>query len=288
MSRAQHKDVTLGGVNVHYVQAGQGPVVLLLHGLGASWVTWSRNIVPLAEAGFTAVALDMPGHGDSDKPDHWDYDPAGGAELVHDFSRALGAERVSLVGNSAGGLTAALFALEHPGIVDRLVLVASGGLTKRAYLFLRMVSLPVLGSLIYRPWLHRKMGVNKRIFYRPPPFLDEVLPELRRVHALPGSRLAVLRSIRASVSYFGLKGQHRIVNRLKALPIPLMTVWGENDIVVSVSHAEMFRRELPLSTVHTMPECGHWPHMEKPDDFNDLLNAFLKGTPVGGSGPAGG
>ena len=288
MRREEHKDVTLKGVNVHYVQVGQGPVVLLLHGLGASWVTWHRNILPLAEAGFNAVALDMPGHGDSDKPDHWDYDPESVAELVHDFSRALGAERFSLVGNSAGGLTAALLALEHPEKVDRLVLVASGGLGKRAYLFLRMVSLPVLGSLIYRPWLHRKMGVNKRIFYRPPPFLDEVLPELRRVHALPGSRRAVLRSVRASVNYFGLKGQTRIVNLLKGSPISLMTVWGENDIVVPVSHAEMFRRELPRSTVHTLPECGHWPHMEKPDDFNALLAAFLKGTPVVGSGPAGG
>lgn len=288
MRRLEHKHISLGGMKVHYVQSGHGPLVLLLHGLGASWVTWQRNIFPLSEAGFTAVALDMPGHGDSDKPHHWSYDPLSGAELVHEFCRALGAERMSLVGNSAGGLTAALVALEHPEKVDRLVLVASGGLAKWAHLFFRIVSLPVLGSIVYRPWLHQKMGVTKRIFYRPPPFLNEVLPELRRVQSLPGSRRAVLRSIRASVNYFGLKGQHRIVSRLKDLPIPLMTVWGENDVVVSVSHANMFRQEMPLSTVHTMPECGHWPHMEKPDGFNALLTAFLKSSPVGGSGSSGG
>ena len=288
MCPAEHKNITLGGIKVHYVQAGHGPLVLLLHGLGASWVTWHLNIGALAEAGFTAVALDLPGHGDSDKPSNWSYHPADQVKLVHEFSLALGADRVSVVGNSAGGLIAALFALEYPEEVERLVLVASGGLGKRAYWFLRMLSQPVLGDLLYQQWLHRKLGIPKRIFYHPPRSLDQVLPELRRVNALPGSRRAVLRSIRANVKYFELKEQRRVVDRLKDFPSPLMTVWGENDIVVSVSHAEMFRRDLPNSPIYTIPECGHWPHMEHADHFNSLLTAFLKDAPVDCSGRAGG
>ena len=140
---AEHKYISVSGINLHYVGAGQGPVVLLLHGLGTSWVTWQRNIEPLADAGFTVLAPDLPGHGDSDKPEGWSYDPLSCARLVYDFARALGAERFSLVGNSAGGLMAALLALEHPEHVEHLVLVASGGLTKRARLFLEAVSLPV-------------------------------------------------------------------------------------------------------------------------------------------------
>ena len=73
MQPAEHKNLVLDGVKVHYVRAGEGPVVLLLHGLGTSQVTWYRNIEPLAAAGFTVLAPDLPGHGDSDKPDHLSY-----------------------------------------------------------------------------------------------------------------------------------------------------------------------------------------------------------------------
>ena len=288
MDRARHKNIVLKGVDVRYVHAGQGPVVLLLHGLGASMVTWSRNIEPLAEAGFTVLALDLPGHGDSDKPGHLSYDPIGGAHLLHDFSRALGVERLSLVGSSAGGLMVGLFALEHPEIVDRLVLVGSGGLGKRVSWFLRFISLPVLGEIFYQPWIHNKMRTTRKIFYRHPPFLEEVLRELHRVRSLPGSRRAALRAIRSSINYFGLRRHRYIVDRLKESPVPLMTVWGEQDIIIPISHADWIRRELPNSTVLTMPECGHWPHMEKPDEFNHLLTTFLRHATVDGTGPAGG
>ena len=288
MDRAQHKDIVLNGVKVRYVQAGQGPVVLLLHGLGASLITWRRNIYPLAHAGFTVLAPDLPGHGDSDKPPHLSYDPISGAQLLHDFARELGVERLSLVGSSAGGLIVGLLALEHPEMVDRLVLVGAGGLGKRVSWFLRMISLPVLGELFYQPWIHQTMGTTKRIFYNHPPGMDEVLRELHRVRSLPGARRAALRSIRSSVNYFGLRRQRYIVDRLKESPVPLLTVWGEKDIIIPISHADMIRRELPNSTVYTMPECGHWPHMEKPEEFNLLLTDSLKSTPADGTGIAGG
>ena len=81
------KTVTIRGVNVRYVQTGEGPVVVLVHGMGASLVTWGQNIAPLAEAGFTLVALDLPGHGDSDKSDRVGYDPVSMAGLVKEFGR---------------------------------------------------------------------------------------------------------------------------------------------------------------------------------------------------------
>ena len=151
MQQAQGKRVLLRGVNVNYVEAGEGPAILLLHGLGTSLVTWSRNIAPLVEAGFKVLALDLPGCGDSDKPKYLSYDPVAGAWLIQQFISALGVERLSLVGNSAGGLIVSLFALSYPEKVDRLVLVGSGGLGYRVSWFLRIASLPVLGDLIYHP-----------------------------------------------------------------------------------------------------------------------------------------
>ena len=126
------------------------------------------------------------------------------------------------------------------------------------------------------------------MFHGPPPFLGELLTELHRIRRLPGSREATLKSIRSSVGYFGFKERHRIVVRLKEVPAPLLTVWGEKDIVVSVSHAEIFRQVLPEGRIHVFPECGHWPQLEKHEDFNTLLTAFLKGAPASGSGPTGG
>ena len=86
----EHKTIALNGVKIHYVQAGQGPVVLLLHELGSSLDTWRRNLEPLANAGFTVLAPDMPGHGDSEKPDDLDYGPRNAVDFTGQFLRALG------------------------------------------------------------------------------------------------------------------------------------------------------------------------------------------------------
>ncbi|MCI0900653.1 MAG: alpha/beta fold hydrolase, partial [Chloroflexi bacterium] len=112
MQRAEQKSATVWGLDIRYVEAGDGPVVVLLHGLAASLLTWYCNIDVLAGAGYRVIAPDLPGYGDSDKPSHLDYSPDSAADFVYDFSQELGLEKFSLVGSSAGGLIAGLFALE--------------------------------------------------------------------------------------------------------------------------------------------------------------------------------
>ena len=275
----EHKTVNLDGVNVHYVEAGVGPALVLVHGLGASHVTWHENIQPLADAGFRVFAPDLPGHGDSDKPESINYDPLAGADLIDSFLTAAGVERAALVGNSAGGLVAALYALEHPKRVERLILVAAGGLGRDMTWFLRLVSLPVLGEIIYQPWLQSVGQLNRKmLFHRTPPIADEVFSELDRVRSLPGSQRALLRSIRSSINYAGLREQRFILDRLTQLEMPVLTIWGENDLILPVEHASSVRNALPSSLVKTIPECGHWPQMEKAAEFNQLLTLFLEGA----------
>ena len=273
-----HRTVNLDGLNVHYVEAGQGPSLVLVHGLGASHVTWYENIQPLADAGFRVFAPDLPGHGDSDKPESISYDPMAGAQLIDRFLSAVNVPKASLVGNSAGGLVSALYALEHPQRVERLVLVAAGGLGREMNWFLRLCSLPLLGEIVYQPWLQSMGQLNRRmLFHRPPASADQVFSELDRVRSLPGSRRATLRSLRSSINYWGLREQRFIVDRLDQLEMPVLTVWGENDLILPVEHASSVRDALPNSVVKTLPECGHWPQMEKSDEFNQLLTLFLEG-----------
>ena len=280
MQRAEHKSINVWGLNVRYVdtgEAGGGPGMLLLHGLAASLLTWYCNIYVLADAGYRVIAPDMPGYGDTDKPSHLDYDPVSAADFVYDLSQVLGLEKFSLVGSSGGGLVSGLFALEHPEMVEKLVLVGSGGFGRKVSWFLRLMSVPVLGDLVYQPWLNNKMGVSKYLFYRPPAILEQLLPEMERVKLLPGARAVMLRSVRSNINVRGLRKEGFTLERLKVSPVPLMTIWGAEDIIIPVSHAEAVRRELPASVVRVIPECGHWPQMEKPDQFNPMLTDFLRG-----------
>lgn len=254
MQRAEYNTTSVWGLNVRYVdtgKAGEGPVVLLLHGLADSLISWYCNIDFLADAGYRVIALDLPGFGESDKPSHLEYDPGSAADFVYDFCQELGIEKLSLVGNSAGGLIAGLFALEHPTVVEKLVLVDSAGLGRKVSWLLRAISVPILG---------------------------ELLPEMGRIKLLPGASMATVRSIRSSINLRGLRPKWQILSRLKQSEVPLMVIWGADDFIIPVIHAEAARRELPQCDVRVLPEFGHWPQMEKPSVFNPLVADFLNTT----------
>jgi pimeloyl-ACP methyl ester carboxylesterase len=278
MEGCQKTFVTRAGINVRYLEAGEGPAVLLVHGLATSKVTWYCNIDALVSGGYRVLALDLPGHGDSDKPKDLKYEPAGAVELIRQFLVELELDRVSLVGNSAGGLLVGLFSLAYPQQVEKLVLVAPGGLGRHVTWLLRFLSVPMLGELFYQPRLQSPMNLARRIFFRPPAILAEVLPEMDRVRNLPGSRHAAIQSIRSSVNLLGQRRKSYILDRLRDLKPPLLTIWGEEDAILPVSQAAAVRRALPRSVTRVIPECGHWPHMEKAEQFNELLVQFLDGS----------
>ena len=286
MQRARIEDLLVGGINVRYAVAGEGPVVLLVHGLATSMITWHCNIDAVADAGFTVIAIDLPGYGDSGLPVHLDYAPDTAAHFLADFTAELGVERFSVVGNSAGGLIAGLTALEYPERVEKVALVCPAGLGRRLSWPLRLISIPVVGELIYQPRMLGKAAVARRIFYRPPDFLDDILPEMLRVRCLPHAPHVMLQSVRSGVNLMGLRPEHNLLGRLGGLRAPLLTVWGEEDTIIPAAQAENARLALPGSTIHTIPECGHWPQMEKPEQFNRILTGFLSQTLPSESGPS--
>ena len=287
MQRAQISDLRVDGINVRYAIAGEGPAVLLVHGLATSMITWCRNIDAVARAGFTAVAIDLPGYGGSGLADHRGYSPESAAGFLIDFADEMGIERFSVVGNSAGGLVAGVTALDFPDRVEKVALVGSAGLGKRVSWPLRLISIPVVGELVYKPQMVSKDALIKRIFYRPPDFLEEIIPEMVRVRCLPHGPHVMLQSVRSGLNLLGLRPEHQILSRLGQLNNRLLAVWGEEDLVIPPISVEDVHKVAPESTVHVMPECGHWPHMEKPEEFNEILTSFLARPTTSHPAPAG-
>ena len=168
-----------------------------------------------------AIAVDLPGNGDSGLADHLGYEPKTAAHFLADFTAALGIERSSVVGNSAGGLIAGMTALEYPERVERVALVASAGLGRRVSWPLRLISIPVLGELIYKPSHDQQSGHDQA----------HLLPSARHPRrntardasgALPASLApqVMLRSVRSGINLLGLRREHHIVDRLRSLPVP--------------------------------------------------------------------
>ena len=270
--------VTIEGMDVHYVVAGDGPPIVFLHGLGASSITWQDNIGPLAER-FTVYAPDIPGHGDSVKLGV-DYNTEAGIAFILGFLDAVGAPAAALAGSSMGGLIALLTALRHPERVSHLVLINTAGFGREIASYLRVMSLPLLGELLEGP-THRSAKAMMRLVFGPrKEYPEELFRELVRTRSLPGGRDAVLKSLRQGVDIFGMKRRYRLLHRLRELQMPLMIVWGALDPVFPPKHAHAAAEAAPGSRFLFFPDAGHWPHMEEAERFNAEVTAFLLGEPA--------
>ena len=255
----------------------EGPPLVLVHGLGASMEVWGENIAPLAQH-HTVYALDLPGHGKSDKPRGIGYDAVSGAHFLVRFMDAVGVPTVTLMGNSAGGLITAICAVIYSQRVERLVLVDAAGLGRQMVWFLRFASLPIIGELLYIPNVRNASNLIKGVFYRPRPMVDDLVAELVRTRNTPDVKAAALSALRSGVNLWGLRKSMMVLDPIKGLAKPLLIVWGREDRIIPASHAERAARVLPDDVVHIIPQCGHWPQMERPEEFNPLVLRFLRET----------
>ncbi len=271
------KTITLSGLQIRYTESGQGSPVLLIHSLGASTVTWRDNIRPLAER-HRVFAIDLPGHGDSDKPDI-SYDAPSMVNLIAEFVSALGLEKVALVGNSIGGGLCLLTALERPQIVSRLVLISSGGLGRNIGMFLRFASIPWLGRILASRPRGSARAILPIVFHDKSFATEDLINELDRAATLPGAGNAHLRITANYISLFGVRRRYIFTRRLKELQMPVIIFWGAGDRIIPVRHAHRAARSLPRADLHIFGNSGHWPHMERAADFNRLTLEFLSRPP---------
>lgn len=263
--------------------AGSGPVIVLLHGVGDSSTTWEPVHAKLAQR-FTVIAPDMLGHGESDKP-RADYSLASFANGLRDLLTALEIDRVTLVGHSLGGGVAAQFAYQYPQFVERVVLVSAGGVTKDVSIALRFAAMPLGAealSMLRLPGAVPAMGLVSRAVgtvVGSTRFTRDVasLPRLVGGLSKPGAVSAFARTLRGVVD---TQGQYvTMLDRSYLMHgLPVQIIWGEDDLIIPVSHARLAHRQIPGSRLEILPESGHMPHGDHPDRFVQIVHQFIDTT----------
>jgi pimeloyl-ACP methyl ester carboxylesterase len=274
-------EIVLHGHRVFYRAAGTGPVVVLVHGITSTSATWA-NVLPYLAERFTIIAPDLLGHGESAKP-RGDYSLGAYASGIRDLLIALGHERATFVGHSLGGGVAMQLAYQFPEHCERLVLVSSGGLGRDITALLRAASLP--GSELVLPLLanERVLGAGRlvgRLLGRMGLRVHTDVGEVLRGHASlsdSDARAAFLHTLRTIVDPWGQRVDAS--DRLYlAQAIPFLLVWGERDPIIPVAHARAAHRLVPGSRLEVFPSAGHFPHLDDPLRFVQVLTGFIQAS----------
>jgi pimeloyl-ACP methyl ester carboxylesterase len=273
--------LTVHGHQVGFRMAGEGPLIVLLHGITSTSHVWTNVISRLADR-YTVVAPDLLGHGGSAKP-RGDYSLGAYASGARDLLGALGFERGTVVGHSLGGGIALQFAYQFPEYCERLVLVASGGLGKEIHPLLRAAALP--GSEIVLPlltpgWALRAGATAAAALERVGLRAGTDLVEAARGYstlAEQGARNAFVHTLRGVIDWDGQRVS--ATDRLYlAEKVPTMLIWGTEDPIIPLRHGRKAHELIPASRLVEMPGAGHWPQLEDPDWFASELAEFIETT----------
>jgi len=277
MQAPQDRYVRVGQIKARYWAEGDyGSTVLLLHGVGSYIERWLPSFATLAGQ-HRVYAVDLLGHGRTDKPSSATYSWDAGAQFVKDFLTALEVERASIVGHSMGGGIALNLALEFPALVEKLVLVGCAGLGKEITPAFRLGSVPVLGEMLTRPSRKASARDLKSLVYDPAVLTDELFEIHYQMAAMPGAQQALLKMLRWGFNPFGTYERYYgpILRGLASINNTTLIIWGRQDQYTPVAHAQVAAKGVPNSRVHIFDNCGHLPMVEKTQHFNALLLDFL-------------
>jgi pimeloyl-ACP methyl ester carboxylesterase len=267
--------IEISGSRINYVDIGSGdsgPPVVFVHGLGGAWQNWLENLPRVAQE-RRALALDLPGFGESEMPTRDITVPSYG-RYINEFCEQLGLDQVVLVGNSMGGFIAAETAIQFPGRVERLVLVSAAGISitnlhrRPAQTWGRVAA--ALGT--YGATDTRAAIVRPRIRQLSLGFVMRHPTRLRtdlcweQVHSAGGEGFRD--ALDALLDY-------DFRPRLPEIGCPTLIVWGTDDMLVPVEDADEFERSIPNARKILMEDTGHVPMLERPVVFNDQLMQFI-------------
>ena len=259
----------IAGRRVHWVDVGQGPVVVLVHG-GQAWAyTWRYQIEPLAVAGYRVIAPDLPGSGYSDLSSTADYSISALSSFLGNLLDELKVQKAAFAASSAGGLPVLDFSIRFPERVAALILVSACGVPH---------DLPVLWKLVRWPIAGELMGL----------FLNEGMVESNLKEAFYDTDAVTNEMVSAYLEPLRRKGAWKVnvklergwnpsfvEGQIQCIRCPTLVIWGGNDSWHPLRMAYEFSRLIQGSQVEILPACGHLPHEERPEKFNKLIRSFL-------------
>lgn len=266
-----------GAQQVNYAEIGKGEPILFIHGIAGCWRNFLENL-PYFGRSYRAIALDLPGFGDSPMPS-WEITMANYGRLIHDFCERLGIEHVAaLVGNSMGGFIATEAVIQQPERFDRLVLISAAGISfaewegrsidAAARIF--KAAIPMLSGERSSYWTRprgRKLAFG-RIFRNP----NRLRPELLAEQVRPGLQAPAFSDALGSIWGYDTR------ERLPEIEIPTLVTWGLNDQVVPVEAALGYHRLIPKSRLELFERTGHLPQLERPARWNPLVEGFIESS----------
>ena len=258
-----NNDLQIGGIKIRTRERGNGNPAILLHGLGGSIESWTENIEPLSREA-RVIALDLPGFGESGKPDI-NYTVDFYRDFLVKFMKRLGLAKSSLIGSSLGAHVACEVAIARPHLVDKLVLVSPAGALPRSF-----KASPALKRYVKVTSARSLEEVKRALFAVDKKPVDESYARVvfERFSA-PYAKEAFFSALKGSAS------APRLQRRVGRISSPTLLIWGKDDIMIPVKFAEPFVR-MKNCRVVLLEQCGHRPHAERPGIFNALVSGFLK------------
>lgn len=267
--------IEVDGARINYAEIGGGPAIIFVHGLGGCWQNWLENMPRMAELGYRAIALDLPGFGSSPMPPG-EISIPGYGKLLGDLRSELGVGACTLVGNSMGGFIAAEVAVGEPEWVDRLVLVSSAGISHAT-----MRRGPVVAgarmTVATNPFLRRvdltsmrRPGLRDLAFGKVMKHPERMRRELLVEFMTPALGAPGFVSAAAALTGYDL------LDRLERIRVPTRIVWGRDDLVVPAADAAGFVERIRGAELVVFDDCGHVPMAEHPTRFNRLLARFCE------------
>ena len=265
--------VDAGGVRTRYVESGDvsaDEAVIFVHGTGGHLEAFTRNLLAHAER-FRTLALDMVGHGFSDKPDH-DYEIRHYVRHLLDFCDAKGIARAHLHGESLGGWIVAQFAIDHPDRVASLTLNTAGGLNTDPAVMQRVYAVTMKAVAEASP---QTVRARLEWLMNDPSRVTDDLVELRhRIYTQPGFQRAMEHIL--CLQNMEIRMRNVLTDEsLSRITAPTLVIWTEHDPTAPVATGERFVAAIPDSRLVVMEDCAHWPQWEKAEEFNALHLAFL-------------
>ncbi len=264
------KNVEVFGENIHYLEGGSGPTVILLHGLGGDASNW-RFTVSALSAKYHLYVPDQIGFGQSAKP-MINYRVQTLVDFLNAFCRKLEITKATLVGNSLGGWAAMAFTLEHPDKVDRLVLVDSAG-----YSFERLGTKPSRQAMLaLNPSsIEGAKAVLNAILANKQLITNGLAQQFFTEHLKKNDGY----TINAFIDSI-LRGEDTLDGKLGAIKVPTLIVWGREDGLTSLASGNMLHQDIAGSEMVVLEHCGHVPQLECGSAFNAALDKFLAAAPL--------